>query len=478
MSSLRVEFFAILAVYFFIGSVIAFTSRRYFTKDIRDYYTASGRLGGIISAGTYAATTYSTFMMVGLVGLSYATGVGALGFELLYLVATVFFLSTVGLKIWSMSKQRKWISSSQMIGELYNSRAISKIVALIYLFAMIPYLAAQLQGLSALFRYGGLDRASSIFISTCLTYLWIIVAGMWSVALTDLYQGILSLAGGFLYLTSVLAYLGTTSGANYGILLEILGDNGYLGLGEFWKPHVFLAYTTPWVFFALTNPQVVIRLYLPKDESSYRKMGVLFSVYGYIYTCIAVIVGLIAAGLALSGVVPLGLKWDDVTPYLLSLFNPLVASIVAVSIIAAGVSTANSIVLAVSSSVVKDVLLKEKLMVARLVDTLLVVIASIIAMQNIGFIVELSVLTSVILLPLAPATILGIYREKLIGKYTRLSCPLSIIAGASVGVLYSLTYGPRSAFTQPVLGAPISIYVLGISSLMLISGYALDRFMK
>jgi len=55
---------------------------------------------------TYAATTYSTFMMIGLAGLTFATGVATLGFELAYLASTVLLLSTVGVFVWRMARER------------------------------------------------------------------------------------------------------------------------------------------------------------------------------------------------------------------------------------------------------------------------------------------------------------------------------------------------------------------------------------
>ncbi|MEM1803041.1 MAG: sodium:solute symporter family protein, partial [Desulfurococcaceae archaeon] len=86
---MRVEFVVVMSIYASIGTLLALLSRRYFTGTFRDYYTASGRVGGLISFGTYAATTYSAFMMIGLVGLTHATGVGAYGFELVYLASTM-----------------------------------------------------------------------------------------------------------------------------------------------------------------------------------------------------------------------------------------------------------------------------------------------------------------------------------------------------------------------------------------------------
>jgi SSS family solute:Na+ symporter len=91
------ELVVALATYLAIVTAVSIYSRLYArTGDPVDYFIASRGLSGFTSAMTYAATTYSAFMMVGLVGLSYATGVGALAFELAYLISTVAILATLG----------------------------------------------------------------------------------------------------------------------------------------------------------------------------------------------------------------------------------------------------------------------------------------------------------------------------------------------------------------------------------------------
>lgn len=475
---MRIEFILVLIGYITIGSTIATFSRKFYIKTLSDYYVGSGRLSGVIAAGTYAATTYSAFMMVGLVGLSYATGVGALGFEILYLIVTVFLLTTIGYETWRLSKKYLWISPSQMIGDLYGSKLISKVIAVVYLFAMIPYLTAQIQGLRVLFSYGGLDGNIAIIVSAALTYAWIVVAGVWSVALTDLYQGIVSMIGGISYLAWLLLCYVPMNGVQYSEIINVLSEHRYLGLTEFWRFHVYLAYTIPWIFFAITNPQVVSRLYMPRDENAYKKMVTYFSLYGFAYTIIAVTIGLFAAGLSFTGKFPIGIKRDDVTPYLLNQMSPILGSIVATSIIAAAVSTANSIVLAVSSSVVKDLFRSEKPTFARLIDGVLVLLAALIAIHNIGFVVELSVLTSVLLLPIAPVTILGIYKHGTLGSNTKRTCVLSLIIGVSIGFICSIMLGPREAFTRPIIVLPLSLWILVTSTIILLIGYAIDRLSR
>ena len=115
-------YLTMLAMYIVVGTLIAVISRRLGIRTVQDYYVAGYRLSGFLASMTYAATTYSAFMMIGLVGLSYATGVGALGFELAYFVATLTFLALFSKKVWSMARKRKWVSPAEMLSDLYGSK--------------------------------------------------------------------------------------------------------------------------------------------------------------------------------------------------------------------------------------------------------------------------------------------------------------------------------------------------------------------
>ncbi|MEM1628540.1 MAG: sodium:solute symporter family protein [Desulfurococcaceae archaeon] len=468
------HFLIVFAMYVLAGTVIAVLSRRMGVKSAKDYYIAGGRVGFLVAFGTYMATTYSAFMMIGLVGLTYQTGIGAYGFELLYLLVTVILLSTIGYSIWRYSRERGWISPAQMIGDLYGSTSLSKIISIIYLISMIPYVAAQIQGLGAIFEISGLSYTHGVLLGAIIVISWIAMAGMWSVATTDLYQAFIMLAGGLLYFYSVYSMITSRTSLNH--VLRELGKAGYLGITEFWNIQVFMAYTIPWIFFAITNPQVVVRLYIHRDSSSYRRSLVVFAISGFLYTLLSIGIGLLARSMAIHGLIPSNIARDKVTPTILGMINPFVSSIIAVSIVAAAVSTANSIILAVSSSLFKDLLItkSEKRVHMISIDIALVLIIALIAYFRVGYIVDLSVLTSVLLIPLAPLTIVGVALNKYINKYSRVTGIISVIAGFSIGMYSFITMGAARTFIAAYYGLPISAWILVLSSIILMTGLLID----
>ncbi|MEM2157718.1 MAG: hypothetical protein QXO72_01725, partial [Sulfolobales archaeon] len=184
-------FILFLASYMIVGTLIAVISRRFGVRSTAEYFVGNYRLGGFLSSMSYAATTYSAFMMVGLVGLAYTTGVGALGFELIYLVATLAFLSIFSRRVWLMARERGWVSPSEMLSSLYISKFLGRLTALTYLVALVPYISAQIIGIGTIFESFGLNYFLGVALAASLILLWIVLAGIWSVASTDAYQAIL-----------------------------------------------------------------------------------------------------------------------------------------------------------------------------------------------------------------------------------------------------------------------------------------------
>jgi len=487
---LTAPFISLLAIYIAMGTIIALVSRRFGVKSSADYFVAGYRLGGFLASMTYAATTYSAFMMVGLVGLAFATGIAALGFELAYLIATMGILATVGPTIWRLARERGWVSPSEMVSDLYNSQILGMAIPVLYLVALIPYVAAQLKGVGEIFDVVGLGYGVGIVVALGLVLLWTLIAGVWSVATTDAYQGIWMLGASI----SVTLWLSTalipSSNLDVSRIVEVLRTtaSGNL-LSNTWPINVFIGFTTPWLFFAITNPQVVQRLYMPRNSRAYRGMVRYFAIYGLLYTALVVLIGLafrayVASMLGREMEIHLVKNRDMVTPYMLSLASPLLAVFTFVSIVAAAISTANSIILSVASSITRDLYERRARVVKQQTSRVIAwssiavmsMAAAIIALAKPAFIVELSVLSAALLLPLAPVTLVGLYLQPgSKGRVPALSALLSIASGFAIMLLAAIVYGAKKALITTWLGIPIPLWVLIVSTLIIALGTFISR---
>ena len=472
----------VLALYLSLGTLLAVLSRRRLASlTEREYYIAGGRLGAFLSAMTYAATTYSAFMIVGLVGFAYALGVGSLGFELAYFVATLALLTAFAPRVWRMARERGWVTPGDMLADLLGSRALAILAGLIYLVALIPYASAQLKGIGE--AVAGLAGGSSdayvygVALGIIVMIVWSLVAGIWSVAVTDALQGLWMIFAGTALLVWLLGKIEGTIGL--GTAADMLVEEGLMSLGEFWKFNVFLAFTIPWVFFAVTNPQVVQRLYMPRDERSLAGMIRWFGVFGLYYTVLVTLIGLLARAGSVSGILPTVENKDQVTPTLLSLAHPLLSAMVFTSIVAAAVSTADSILLTLASSASRDLSLRagERSVLRGVISALLVAAAMVaVAIKRPLYIVGLSVASSMMLLPLAPVTIAA-----WLGK--RPGAPasvFSVLAGEAilayeVAELMSAGKSLKALFVIAPWGLPVPAWQLIVSTVIVLLALLLKK---
>ena len=139
-----------------------------------------------------------------------------------------------------------------------------------------------------------------------------------------------------------------------------------------------------------------------------------------------------------------------VTPTLLSVAPEHLMLLVVVSIFAASVTTANSIMLTLSSMVSRDILREaseeRQIFAGRVTIAILTVLALMFAFKRPNFIVELAVLSSTMLLPLVPIVVFLIY-----GKTDKIAALTTLIAGFLTAVLLSITkIAPASIATFAV----------------------------
>jgi len=397
-----------VAIYILFAVVTALLSRHDAQGTMSGYFLGNRQMGGFVSAMSYSATTYSAFMLIGLAGLTYSGGVGALGFELIYLCGVSLVL-IFGPRFWLAGKKFGYVTPSEMLGDRYEQKSVAVAAALCSLIFLIPYAAVQLAGVGYLMSgmsNGAITFTSGTILATILAIVFSMVAGLNSVAWTDSLQAIVMVISATLVVIFVIYELGGL-GSFFGTLhSEHSGALSVPGNG-FFSFSTFLGLTLPWVFFSLSNPQVSQRLFTPRSFGDMRRMLLGFMIFGFIYTLVAVTWGF-AATIKFPG-----LKNGDLaTPKLLSsdIVPPTLGIIVMIGIIAAAVSTIDSIMLTLSSMFTRDVYAvakknatdKQQLLVGKIVLPVVAVLAYLFAQLDLNLIAVLSVSASAGLLVMVP----------------------------------------------------------------------------
>ncbi len=434
-----VHIYAVIILYFILGTVVAVYARRGMGQGMSEFFLANRTVNGVVAALTYSATTYSAFMLVGLAGLTYIGGVGAWGFELIYLSGLVL-VAFFGPRFWLAGKHYNFVTPAEMLGYRYRSRALQVVAAIASIIFLIPYSAVQLTGIGTLMEGmtgGAIPFINGLIIATFVTVIWAYMGGMRAVAWTDSLQALIMIIASTLSVLFIV-YRGF---GGFGGLVAILETDfarhltvpgpGYFNFST------FIGLSLPWFFFCLSNPQVSQRLFIPRSLTHMRTMVVGFLCFGFIYTLISILWGFSALAL-----VPGLTAGDMATPSLLAL-NIIpggVALVVMAGITAAAISTINSIVLTLSSMVSQDIMkrinpdLNEKtlLAVGRGFVLVFALAAFLFANLKLGLIAVLSVASSAGLLVTVPA-IIGAFFWK---RGTATAAVISIVAGGVIAFYF------------------------------------------
>lgn len=400
----------VIAAFAVFGFVIAIRAAMINRGTVADYYLGGRSVGGMVAGLSYAATTYSAFMLVVLTGLTYAGGIGALGFELIYF-AGLGLLVIFAPRFWLVAKRWGFISPAEMVGARYGDRNVARLMAAVSLVFLLPYCTTQMAGIGLLLSGvtgGGITLFQAVATGAVLAMFWALLAGLRSVAWTDAALSAVMFVSGILAVGFAISALGgvgsflETARTDHGPWLDVPGP----GL---WSLGTFLALSFPWFFFVLSNPQVSQRLFILQDFAAMRRMILWVLGFGFVFTLIAVIWGFAALQLQ-----PDLEASSMATPALLTsgAIPVWVALLLILGILSAAISTLDSIALTVGAMVARDFIRRERnpsdrrqIMAGRIVMVIVVLFASYFALEQAAIVEQLAALSAAGLLVTVPPII-------------------------------------------------------------------------
>src|SRR5690625_5174873 len=291
-----------------------------------------------------------------------------------------------------------------------------------------------------------------------------LIAGLRSVAWTDSLQAIIMIISATFIVVLVVKHLGGLGSFFDTLTTKHPGALSVPGNG-FFNFSMFLGLTLPWMFCSISNPQVSQRLYSPRSLKQLRQMLLGFLVFGFIYTLVSVMWGFAAA-----------IKFPDLatgdlaTPTLLAseIIPPAAGVIVMVGIMAAAVSTIDSIMLTLSSMVARDVVggikpgisERRQLTIGKFVLPVIALLAYAFAQLELDLIAVLSVSASAGLLVLVPPTI-GTFFWR---RGTAAGVLTSVIAAGGLVFVLELTETKLLGQGSGVWGLAVSLVLfIGVS---------------
>ncbi len=325
--------------------------------DIRDYYAGGKKLGFINVAFSARATGESAWLLLGLTGTGFAVGLQGLWIA-------VGELLGVGIAWLWMAKPFKRLTDqydSVTIPDYLESRFRDdghwlRLIAAGALIVFVPiYAGSQVFATGKAFNaFLDINHYLGATIGFLVVLFYITKGGFIAVVWSDVFQGLLMVCGLVLLpLVGLLELGGITN------LLASLGNNfpAHLTLtaGQGWTT---LAVMQTLGFLAigigfLGSPQVFVRFISIRNEEQIKKGAVVALLWTFLADTGAVLLGM--TGRALFNDADLGFDSDNILPVMSqALLLPFFAGVYIAMVLAAIMSTIDSLLVLASSSAVRD----------------------------------------------------------------------------------------------------------------------------
>ncbi len=323
-------------------------------EDLEGYLLGGRQVGPIATALTMQSTAMSGYMFLGAGGLGFAQGYWALWYAAGDIGSGLLNLSVIGRRMRKMSQMMGALTSIEYLEKRYPSPAIRLVAGTITVFLLGFYVLAQMiAGGKGMALVTGIPYPLALAIAVGIILIYTFMGGYLAVAYTDFFQSLVMLVGVMWVLIAALSELGGLTAANTALaeldptLLSVWGRG--LGFEGQWGvvAGAFLIFSVG----VMGWPHVVTRHMAMTRPVTTRKAGFWATIWSLFFVPTPYLVGILAI-LILPGL-------DDPEMAIFQVAGKLlpaaVTGLVMAAIMAAIMSTADSLLLQTGSIASRDI---------------------------------------------------------------------------------------------------------------------------
>ncbi len=333
----------VVAVYLLALLAIGWWCHRTRIGGMTDFLLAGRRLGVPLCAGAMAATHFGGGAVMG--GAAYGFEHGLAGAW--YGIATGVGLLALALATARRFRALALYTVPEWLEGRYSSRGLRLAAALLSLAALVGILAAQVNAARAAFAVTGLDPLLAAVLATAVFVAYTAFGGLWAAAVSDLVQIVIAGAGVVLAAVVVLVRVGGVEGLRAALAGQGVGPEALHLTGQ---GPAFVAWVlVPTVMYTLIGQDFYQRLFAARSPAVARTSAI---VGGLVLVALAAAPVVVGMGARALGGVEVG---ERALPWVLhELLPPVLGGVILAAILAAVMSTADSLLTAATSHVVRD----------------------------------------------------------------------------------------------------------------------------
>ncbi len=355
---------------FMVGIGVVYSKK---TNDASDFYLGGRHLGPFVTAMSAEASDMSSYLLMGLPGLAYISGLADVGWTAIGLALGTYlnwlFVSR-RLRRYS-AKANNSITIPEFFSNRYHDEKniLSGVAAIVIVIFFVPYTASGFAACGKLFEtLFNVPYLPAMLISAIIIVAYTTLGGFAAASMTDFIQSIVMTIA----LIIVVIFGINTAGGIENVIENAKTLPGYLSFTQThdvithtaaaYKPLTIVS-TLAWGLGYFGMPHILLRFMGTESEQKLTLSRRVATVWVIISMGIAVLIGITGYSVSLSGAVKLYTQTSESEKIIVNLamllshegvFAVLFAGLIIAGILACTMSTADSQLLAASSSISRN----------------------------------------------------------------------------------------------------------------------------
>ena len=345
------------------------------TETVGDFYLGGRKLGPLVTAMSAEASDMSSWLLMGLPGVAYLSGCAEPGWTAIGLaIGTYLNWLLVARRLRIYSEKTDSITVPEFFSNRYGDKhyILTALSALIIVVFFVHYTASGFAACGKLFHsLFGVDYHAAMIISAIVIMFYTAMGGFLAASTTDFIQSIIMT----LAMIIILVFGTAQAGGISAVAENAASLPGYLSMTHAYDvstasatpyPVLTIASLLAWGLGYFGMPHILLRFMAIEDDEKVKLSRRVASIWVVISMAVAIIIGIVGLAMSRAGAIADldGSQSETIIVHIAQLlsrygfFAAILAGIVLSGILASTMSTADSQLLAASSSISNDLMSK------------------------------------------------------------------------------------------------------------------------
>ncbi|PTX64323.1 SSS family solute:Na+ symporter [Melghirimyces profundicolus] len=344
----------VLGGYLLLLVTIGILTSRTSSGSLADFFLAGRKLGKFTVALSAVSSGRSAWLVLGVTGMAYATGLNAVWALAGFITVEVFLFMFLARRVRQYSETSGSITLTDILEHRFRDQTgvLRLTAAIIIIFFMIAYVSSQVvAGGSAFSSSLGLTPTQGMWVTALIILVYTMLGGFHAVSKTDVLQ-----AGFMLFSLVIVPLAAVIDLGGFGPILEAMKAQGEGFVNPWHFGFGAIAGLLGIGFGSPGNPHIIVRYMALKNRKEMRKAALIGSVWNVVMGWGAVILGL-AGRVYFPDIGSLPDENQETIFMTLGdeLFGPFILGLLLTAVLAAIMSSADSQLLVASSSFIRDI---------------------------------------------------------------------------------------------------------------------------